>query len=85
MSEKINYKWVPNPKQGDLKMNTDTLLFIENPNKKKPVGDQIDILCKKYVAARPEVDYETALKKVLSYPGNEKLAKTYGISPLTMI
>ena len=66
-------------------MNTDPLLFTADPQKKMPAGDHVHELCKKYMANHPEVDYETALKKALSYPGNEKLAKTYGISPLTMI
>ena len=84
---KIEYNWSNDltKQQGDSKMNTDPLLFTEDSQKKKPAGDHVHDLCKKYMAKHPEVDYESAVKAILSYPGNEKLAKTYGISPLTMI
>ncbi len=69
----------------ELDMSTDPLLFTEDPQKKLSAGDQVHKLCLKYTSLHPGINYEQALKTVLSYPGNEALAKSYGISPATMI
>ena len=80
--------YIYNLKMEDLTMNednTDRCLFTEDSQKKKPAGDHVHDLCKKYMSDHPTIDYETALKNILRYPGNERLSRTYGRNPSTLI